>query len=119
MGRQRSIAEAFLAASRSGDIEALIAVLDPDVVRRADRNALPPDAPLEVQGMYKVVTETATNAALAQHARTALVNGAVGLIVVLRRKLRVAIRLKIDREKITEIDVITDPVRIRQAEIAV
>lgn len=118
LSRQRRVVEAFLAASRSGDMNALIAVLDPDVVRRADHNALPPDAPAEVCGVHKVAMETATNAGLAQHARIALVSGAVGLIVVLRRQLRVALSLKIEDEKITEIDVIADSVRLRYTEVA-
>jgi RNA polymerase sigma-70 factor (ECF subfamily) len=117
--RQRNVVEAFLAASRSGDMNALIALLDPDVVRRADRNALPPDADTEVHGAYNVIKETVTNTGLAQHARIALVNGSVGLIVVLRRQLRVALSLTIENDKLTEIDVIADPARLRVTTLAV
>ncbi|MGA7155845.1 MAG: sigma-70 family RNA polymerase sigma factor [Acidobacteriaceae bacterium] len=118
LGRQRGVVEAFLTASRSGDISALIAVLDPDVLRRADRSALAPDAAIEVRGAHKVAAETATNAGLAQHARIALVNEAIGLIVVLRCQLQVALSLKIEGEKIMEIDVIADPVRLRLTKVA-
>lgn len=117
--RQRKVVEAFLAASRSGDMNALMAVLDPDVVRRADRYALTPDADTEVRGAYNVARETATNTGLAQHARIAVVNGAVGLIVTLRRRLRVALSLTIKNDKITEIDVIADPARLRTIRLAV
>jgi RNA polymerase sigma factor (sigma-70 family) len=117
--RQRKVVEAFLAASRSGDMEALIAVLDPDVVRRADRNAIRPGVDNEVRGAYNVIKETATNTVLAQHARIALVNGTVGLIVVLRRQLRWALSFKFENEKITDIDVIADPLRLRHIELGV
>jgi RNA polymerase sigma-70 factor (ECF subfamily) len=100
-------------------MNALIALLDPDVVRRADRNALPPDADTEVHGAYNVIKETVTNTGLAQHARIALVNGSVGLIVVLRRQLRVALSLTIENDKLTEIDVIADPARLRVTTLAV
>jgi RNA polymerase sigma-70 factor (ECF subfamily) len=117
--RQRTVVEAFLAASRSGDVNELIAILDPNVVRRADRNALPPDVDTEVRGVDNVVKETVTNAGLAQHARIALVNGAVGLLVILRRRLRVALSFSIKNDRITEIDVIADPGRLRATKLAV
>lgn len=115
--RHRRVVEAFLAASRSGDLHGLIAVLDPNVVRRADRSALPVGGDAEVRGAAKVAAETVTNAGLARHARLALVDGAAGLIVVLRRRVRVAMRLEIEDEKITAIDVIGEPKRIRQIEV--
>lgn len=70
--RQRKIVEVFLAASRTGDMNALLAVLDPDVVRRADRIAIPPGADTEIHGAQNVVTETVTNSGLAQFARSAI-----------------------------------------------
>jgi hypothetical protein len=100
-------------------MNALIAVLDPDVVRRADRNALPPEGGTEVHGAYNVAKETVTNAGLAEHARIALVNGAVGFVVVLRRQLRVALTFTVENDKVTQIDVIADPARIRVTSLAV
>lgn len=117
--RQREIVEVFLAASRTGDMNALLAVLDPDVVRRADRLALPPEADLEVRGAQKVVTETITNSGLAQFARLAVVNGSVGLIVVLRRQLKLVICLTIKNKRIAEIDVIADSARLRNIKLSV
>lgn len=111
--RQRRVVEAFLSASRSGDMNALLAILDPDVVRRADRYALPSAAESEIHGARNVVRETVTNAGLAQHARIAIVNGAAGLIVVLQHQLRVALSFSIENKKITAIDVIADPARLR------
>jgi hypothetical protein len=100
-------------------MNALLAVLDPDVVRRADRAALPPGADGEVHGADNVVRETLTNSGLAQFARIAVINGTAGLIVVLRRKLRLALSLRFKDEKIAEIDVTADPIRLRHAKLAV
>jgi RNA polymerase sigma factor (sigma-70 family) len=117
--RQRKVAEAFLAASRSGDLSALIAVLDPAVVRRADPHALPPGGAIEVHGAQSVATEALTNTGLAQFAHVALVNGNVGLIVALRHQLRLALSLTIQNDKIVEIEVIADPTRLRDTELGV
>jgi DNA-directed RNA polymerase specialized sigma24 family protein len=117
--RQRHVVDAFLAATRGGDIEALLAVLDPDVVRRADRAALRAGAATELRGAQAVAEETATNARPARFAAPALVNGRVGLVVAPRGRLLLAIRLTIKDEKISEIDAIADPSRLRQLDLAV
>ncbi len=117
--RQRAVVETFLCASRSGDVNGLLAVLDPNVVRRADRSALATDAEPEVHGASNVVRETVTNAGLAQHARVALVNDGVGLIVILQNRVRVALTFSILNEKITAIDVIADPIRLRALKLSV
>jgi RNA polymerase sigma factor (sigma-70 family) len=117
--QQRQVVDTFLAATRGGDITALLAVLDPDVVRRADRAALPADAATELRGAQAVAEETRGNARRARFAQVALVNGAVGLIVGPRGRLVVAIGLTIKGGKITEIDVIADPQRLRQLDLAV
>jgi RNA polymerase sigma-70 factor (ECF subfamily) len=117
--RQRRVAEAFLAASRARDVKALIALLDPQVTRRADRQALPPGVDAEVHGAERVASETAGNSALAQHARIVLVDGSVGMIVVLRRRVRVALRLEIEGERIREVEVIANPERIQGMRLSV
>lgn len=117
--RQRAVVETFLSASRSGDVNGLLAVLDPNVVRRADRSAFATDAEPEVHGASNVVRETVTNAGLAQHARVALVNDGVGLIVILQNRVRVALAFSILNEKITAIDVIADPIRLRALKLSV
>src|SRR4051794_14797272 len=83
--RQRRVVDAFLAASRSGDFEALLAVLDPDIVLRADRTILPAGVPAEVRGAEAVARRAGKGGARA--ARPALVNGSVGLVVAPRGKL--------------------------------
>jgi RNA polymerase sigma factor (sigma-70 family) len=117
--RQRQVVDAFLAATRGGDIEALLAVLDPEVVRRADRAALRAGAATELRGAQAVSEETATNARVARFAAPALVDGRVGLVVAPRGRLLLAIGLTIKDDKITEIDAIADPLRLRQLDLAV
>jgi RNA polymerase sigma factor (sigma-70 family) len=121
LDRQRQVVEAFLAAARHGDFEALVAVLDPDVVRRADAAAEPPSGLREVRG-----AEAVARGALAgsQRARSApvtlvLVNGSVGIVVAPRGRLSTVIQFKISRGKIAEIDVIADPSRLRQLDLAI
>src|SRR5215510_7118223 len=117
--RQREVVEAFLAAARGGDFEALLAVLDPEVVVRADRAAVPPGSALEVHGASAVAKQALTASRGARFAQVVLVNGAVGVIVAPRGRLRLVVTFKITGEKIIEIDVIADPVRFRQLELAV
>jgi RNA polymerase sigma factor (sigma-70 family) len=117
--RQRQVVDAFLAASRSGDINAILAVLDPDVVRRADHAAVPTGTATEVRGAQAVAEETRTNSRRARYAQPALVNGALGIVVGARGQLDLALILTIRDEKITEIDVIADPARLHQLDLAV
>jgi RNA polymerase sigma factor (sigma-70 family) len=117
--QQRHVVDAFLAATRGGDITALLAVLDPDVMRRADRAALPVRMATELRGAQAVAEETRGNWRRARFARPALVNGTVGLVVAPRGRLVVAIGLTIKGDKITEIDVIAEPLRLRQLDLAV
>jgi RNA polymerase sigma factor (sigma-70 family) len=117
--RQRQVVDAFLAASRSGDINAILAVLDPDVVRRADHAAVPTGKATEVRGAQAVAEETLTNSQRARFAQPALVNGALGIVVGARGRLDLALTLTIRDEKITEIEVIADPARLHQLDLAV
>jgi RNA polymerase sigma-70 factor, ECF subfamily len=117
--RQRRVVDAFLAATRGGDIEALLALLDPSVVRRADRAALPAGAATELRGARAVAEDTRRNWQRARFAQVAIVNGAPGLVVAPRGRLVVAIGLTIEDDKIAEIDVIADPRQLRQLDLAV
>lgn len=118
LSRQRKVVEAFLAASRSGDLNALLAVLDADVVRRADHGAVPAGVETEIHGADAVARETLSNSTLARLARIAVIHGAVGLIVAVRHQLVVALRFKIRNEKIVEIDVHSNPARLRNFDLA-
>ena len=117
--RQRRVVDAFLAAARGGDLEALLGLLDPDVVRRADRAALAVRQPAELRGARAVAEETRGNARRARYARAALVNGAVGLVVAPRGRLRFALTLAVEGDKVTQIEVIADPARLARLDLAV
>jgi len=117
--RQREVVEAFMAASRGGDFDALLAVLDPDVVVRADQAAAPPGAAREAHGAPAVAEQALTFARLARFAQPALVNGAVGIIVAPRGRLFAVLSFTVTHGKIIGIEVIGDPARVRQLELAV
>src|SRR5229473_5999245 len=114
--RQREVVDAFLAASRGGDFDALLALLDPDVVLRADHAAVHAGASREVRGAAAVV---GTFSGRARFAQPALVNGAVGAVWAPRGRPRVVFGFTITRGKIVEIDILADPTRLRQLDLAV
>jgi RNA polymerase sigma factor (sigma-70 family) len=113
---QREVVDAFLAASHTGDFDALLAVLDPDVVFRHDRTAVPVGASREVRSASAVARQFSGRA---QGARTALVNGSVGIVVAHHGRLSLVLNLTITRGKIVEINVVADPARLRQLDLAV
>jgi len=118
LNRQREVVEAFLAAAREGDFKALLAVLDPDVVLRADRAAVPPGLSREVRGASAVVEQALRASRRARFSQAALVNGAAGLILAPLGRLSIVMTFKIVGEKITEIEVIADPERLRRLDLA-
>src|SRR4029453_11294654 len=82
--RQREVVDAFFAASRNGDFDALVSVLHPDVVLRSDGGAARPVASVSFRGAQEVAGNAVMYGVLAPHARAVLVNGAPGVIVVPR-----------------------------------
>jgi RNA polymerase sigma factor (sigma-70 family) len=112
--RQRELVEAFLAASRRGDLTALLAVLDPDVVLRADDEAVAIGASAEVRGAAAVAD---TFSGRARAARPALVNEAAGLVWSTGGEPRVVFDFKVRNGKIVEIDLVADPDHLRQLEL--
>jgi hypothetical protein len=114
--RQREIVDGFLAASRGGDFDALLAVLDPDVVLRADRAAVLAGASRELRGAPAVAD---TLSGRARAARPALVNGAVGAVCAPGGRPRGVLGFTITRGKIVEIDPVADPDRVHQLDLAV
>ncbi len=112
---QRTVVDAFLAASRAGDFESLLRLLDPEVVFRADRTAVTTGASEEMRGAVSVAKQFLGRA---QAARPVLVNGAVGVVVAPRGRLFVAVQVTIKEGKITEIDAIADPERLRMLDLA-
>jgi RNA polymerase sigma-70 factor (ECF subfamily) len=114
--RQREIVDAFLAASRGGDFVALLALLDPDVVLRADAAAVHIGSPGEVRGATAVAGTFAGRARVAQRA---LVNGAVGLVWAPGGRPRVVFGFTITGGKIVAIDLMADPEHLRQLDLVV
>src|SRR5919108_3103604 len=110
--RQRKLVDAFLAAARAGDFDALVEVLDPDVVFRVDtggRWGRPP-----VEGAAAVAREVLSRGApFAPRARPAIVNGAAGAVVPGRDRLGAAVRFTIVGGRIAAIDLVADPDKLR------
>ncbi|GAJ93954.1 sigma-70 family RNA polymerase sigma factor [Agrobacterium rhizogenes] len=115
LSRQRHVVDAFFAASRNGDMTALLTALDPDVVFRADAVATRMGALAEIRG-NSAVAETFRGRA--QGARLAVINGAVGAVVILGGQLRIALRITMaDDGRIIGIDAMADPEQLRKLEV--
>ena len=114
--RQREIVDAFLAAARGGDFDALLALLDPDVVLRVDRGALALSR--EVRGAAAVVDQARTFARLGGLARPARVNGSAGFVVVSPTGPLAVAGFAIAAGRIVEIDLLADPVRLRALDLS-
>ncbi len=118
--RQREVVDAFLAAARRGDFDALLAVLDPDVVLKADRGAVPPGASREVRGARAVAEGALTFSKLVQLAQPALVNGVAGIVSWLPGGRPFSVMgFTVRHGKIVEIDVLADPARLDQLDLAI
>lgn len=115
LSRQKAVVEAFLTASRGGDMTALLAVLDPDVVFRADAAAVRAGDPPEMRGSAAVARFFSGKAGAA---RPALVDGALGAVVAPMGKLLLALAMRIEDGRIVELNVIADPERLSGIDFA-
>jgi RNA polymerase sigma-70 factor (ECF subfamily) len=110
---QRRVIDAFLAASRAGDFEALLEVLDPDVVFRIDGGGVAPRARPPIEGAEAVAAQILERgASLAPFARPAIVNGNAGLIVIPHVKPIAVVGFVIAAGLIAEIDLVADPAKL-------
>lgn len=116
-GRQRRVVDAYLAATRAGDFEALLSVLDPDVVLRTDAYAVPTGEAAQVRGARAVAHGALDSAARARHSELALVNGGVGLVMALGDDPTVVLVFTIAGDRIIEIEVIGAPERLRALQV--
>jgi len=117
--RQREVVEAFFAASRDGDFEALVAVLDPDVVLHADGGVLRPDATVVVRGAETVARRALMFSRMAPHTRPALVNGTPGVVVIPPDgKVFSIMAFTVADGKIVEIDALVDPERLAAVDLS-
>jgi RNA polymerase sigma-70 factor (ECF subfamily) len=117
--RHREVVEAFLAASRDGDFEALLAVLDPGVVFRADGAASPSGRATEILGAGGVARAAAAFSSRAQFSRAALVNGSVGVVIAPLGRLFAVVHVRIVRDKIAEMELIAEAGRLQTTDVAV
>jgi RNA polymerase sigma factor (sigma-70 family) len=114
---QRRLVDAFLSAARDGDFDALLAVLDADVVLHVDAAAA--GAPTTIHGAHTVAANAQAFSANARFAEPALVDGAVGIVVAPKGKLALVLRFGIAGEKITQINIDAGPRRLQALSLAV
>ena len=120
LARQREVATAFLAASRGGDFSALVALLDSDVTLTADAAATPSGRPMRLQGAELVSRGAVAASVRAADSELALVNGDVGVVFAPAGRLQIVLAFTVSpARRITAIDVIADPGRLRRLRLAV
>jgi hypothetical protein len=116
--RQRQVVDAFLAAARGGDFDALVAVLDPDVVLRADSGVGGIGPSTIIRGAAQVAGGALTFARLAPLARPILVNGGPGAVTVADGKILSVAGFTVVGDRIVEIDILADPIRLARLDLS-
>jgi RNA polymerase sigma factor (sigma-70 family) len=122
LARQRAVVDAFFAAARAGDFQALVALLDPDVVARADAGAAPVGAWRVVRGAAAVAEQVRTTGGFARFARLArpvLVNGAAGVVIAAGGRPFAVVGFTVRGGRIAAIDILADPARLHRLDLAV
>jgi RNA polymerase sigma factor (sigma-70 family) len=119
VARQRHVVDAFFLAARGGDFDALVALLDPDVVLRSVWGAMRPSAPTVIRGAAAVAGQALMFRQPAAQLRPALVNGAAGVVVIVAGRPFAVMGFTVAEGKIVEIDAIADPERVRRIAAAV
>jgi RNA polymerase sigma factor (sigma-70 family) len=117
--RQRRVVDAFFAASRDGDFDALMEVLDPDVELRIDGGVLRAEASLVLHGADTVAAHTATYSKLYPFVISALVNGAAGAVVAPPGRVFSVMAFTVTTGKIAQIDVLLDPERLEKLDLSI
>jgi RNA polymerase sigma-70 factor (ECF subfamily) len=117
--RQREVVDAFLAAARAGDFDALVAVLHPDVVARADGGTARPDATAVVHGAENVAKRAMMFRQMAPYVRHALVNGVAGVVVAPPGGLFSVMAFTVVDDRIVAMDALVDPDRLSQIDVTV
>jgi RNA polymerase sigma-70 factor (ECF subfamily) len=119
LGEQRRVVEAFLLAARSGELAALLEVLAPGVVRRAEVRTLPAGVPAELRGAAAVAREATVLGRRSRYAALALVDGRVGLVVAPQGRLLLVLRVEVAGGRVAGYEVIADPARLAGLSLAV
>jgi RNA polymerase sigma-70 factor (ECF subfamily) len=116
--QQRRVVDAFLEASRNGDFEGLLRVLDPDVVFRAVNGTVGPQAPAELRGAESVAELVlAQGTPRAPFGRPAIVNGRPGVVVVRNGQVFAVAKFEIAGDRVIEMDLLLDPARLRDVRV--
>jgi RNA polymerase sigma factor (sigma-70 family) len=115
--QQREVVEAFLAAAREGDFDALVALLDPDIVLRADSGPGIPGATVEVRGAVEVASRALTYARLQLLNRPVLVNGMLGMMSYRDGQPFSVGAVTVRGGRIVEMNILADPERLRQLDL--
>jgi len=118
ISKQKRVVDAFLAALRAGDFNALVSVLDPNLVVRTDPAATTPAVPTEVRGAEFWARQAIKTAQGARAARAVLINGSVGLVIAPRGHLFRVLRFTFSDKTIGEIDVIGDRTTLANLDLA-
>ena len=119
LARQRTVVDAFFLAARSGDFDALVAVLHPDVVLRADFGPRRPAASIIVRGAAAVARQARLGANPEAVLLPALINGAAGVVITLNGEPYGVMAFTVVHDQVVELDIIADPDRIRRVASAV
>jgi RNA polymerase sigma factor (sigma-70 family) len=119
LASQRRVVDAFFAAAHEGDFEALVAVLDPDIVLRSDGGALRPEATAFVRGAEAVASRALTFSNLAPFIRPALVNGVPGVVVAPEGTAVSVLAFTVVGGKVVAIDALADPERLAKLDLSV
>jgi len=117
LARQREVVDAFFAASRGGDFEALVALLDPEVVLRSDTGR--PDTSHVLRGAKSVASNALTFSSGARWARPALVNGAAGVVIAPHGRAVAVLAFTVADGRIVAIEALGDPARLQQLDLSV
>ncbi len=116
--RQREVVNAFFAASRDGDFDALVAVLDPEIVLRSDGGLARSSLTFEIRGAREVAQQALLSRRLSPFVRRALINGAAGVVVTANGRALFVMAFTVVGGKIVAIDVLADPDRLQQLDLA-
>jgi RNA polymerase sigma factor (sigma-70 family) len=115
----RRVVDAFLAAARGGDFDALLAALHTDVVLDVDAAATGTGEPLTVRGASEVASRARRFAGNARHSQPARIDGSVGLVVAPGGRLALVLRFAVECNVITRIGIVADPARLRVLDLAI
>ena len=118
VGRQREVVDAFFAAARRGDFDALVSVLDPDVVERVDAGPARPDITRLVRGASVVAGRAIMFDQPSTRLRSVLVNGAAGVVVTVGGEPFAVMGFTVSGGRIVEIDVLADAERLNRLDVA-